>query len=168
MIIVEYPDPILATRCDDVVVFDAAHQSLVASMAEAMYAAHGVGLAAPQVNRLQRILLIDPSGGVEANHLVPMNNPRVIWRSPEVELAEEGCLSMPGVTLHIQRSVAIDVEYHDMAGLRQQMRCTGFKARIVQHEVDHLDGIVMVDRLGYLARKLAMRDLGKKHGTVKS
>jgi peptide deformylase len=159
--IVEYPDPILSQHCHEVTAFDAGLRDLVGSMAEAMYASHGVGLAAPQVRWKERILLIDPSGGEEANQLVALINPRVTWRSPETEAGEEGCLSLPGVQLLIPRAAAVDVEYHDPMGVAQKMRCVGFKARIVQHEVDHLDGIVMLDRIGFLARKLALKDLGK-------
>lgn len=158
--IVEYPDPILLRQAEGVTTFDAELRSLVDAMAEAMYSSEGVGLAAPQVSRSQRVLLIDPSGGEEANGLVVMINPRVTWRSPEQELGEEGCLSMPGVGLTVPRAISVDVEYHDVMGKPQKMPCTGFKARVVQHEVDHLDGVMMVDRLGKLGRKLA-KGLGK-------
>ena len=160
--IVEYPNPVLSQPCHDVTTFDSGLRSIVESMAEAMYAADGVGLAAPQIGWKERILIIDPSGGEEANTMLALINPRVTWRSPEQQLGEEGCLSLPGVRLQIPRSVAIDVEYHDTMGVLKQMRCTDLKARIVQHEVDHLDGIVMLDKIGFLARKLAMKDLGRR------
>jgi peptide deformylase len=160
--IVEYPDPILTQPCHDVTRFDEALRELSGAMAEVMYASNGVGLAAPQVRRKERIVLIDPSGGEEANQLTVMINPRVTWRSPELEVGVEGCLSVPGVTLQVPRSVAIDVEYLDVTGTQQLVRCTEFKARIVQHEVDHLEGIVMLDKIGLLARKLALKDLGRK------
>ena len=160
--IVEYPDAVLLKQAAEVTVFDADLRMLIDSMAEAMYVSNGVGLAAPQVGRSQRLLLIDPSGGEEANGLMALINPRVTWRSPEQEHGEEGCLSLPGVGLLVPRAAAIDIEYHDAMGKLQQMRCTGFKARVVQHEVDHLDGILMLDRVSHLERKLALKKgLGK-------
>lgn len=159
--VVEHPDPRLTARCLDVNVFDSALSQLVDSMIDVMYTKSGVGLAAPQVGVLQRFVLIDPSGGDEANQLVALINPSVTWRSVENETEAEGCLSMPGTVLQVPRSVAVDVEYHDVKGQKQVMRCTGFKARIVQHEVDHLDGIMMFDRASSLARMLAKKSLGK-------
>jgi peptide deformylase len=159
--LVEHPDPRLTSQCTDVSVFDAVLDKLVDSMIDVMYTKAGVGLAAPQVGVLQRLVIIDPSGGDEANQLVALINPSVTWRSVEKETDAEGCLSMPGTILQVPRSVAVDVEYHDVKGLRQIMRCTGFKARIVQHEVDHLDGIMMFDRASNLARMIAKRSLGK-------
>ncbi len=166
--IVEYPSPILSQKCHDVTDFNVGLRDLVNSMAEVMYASNGVGLAAPQIGWKERILLIDPSGGEEANLLTVLINPRVTWRSPEQQVGEEGCLSLPGVVVQVQRALTIDVEYHDVMGSLQRMRCTELKSRIVQHEVDHLDGIVMLDKIGFLARKLAVRDLGKgRHAAVK-
>ncbi len=162
--IVEYPDSILSTVCVDVLegLDDLDRLKInIDKMIETMYASGGVGLAAPQVNLVNRIAIIDPSGGDEANQLVVMINPRVTWKSPEAELGEEGCLSLPGVTLQVLRSAAINVEYIDAMGRLQQDRCTGYKARIVQHEVDHLDGLMMLDRVGSLTRKLALQHLGK-------
>lgn len=159
--LVEHPDPRLVARCTDVSVFDSELNQLIDSMIDMMYTKAGVGLAAPQVGVLQRFVLIDPSGGDEANQLVALINPSVTWQSVEKETEAEGCLSMPGTILQVPRSVAVDVEYHDVKGHLQVMRCTGFKARIVQHEVDHLDGIMMFDRASNLARMLAKKSLGK-------
>jgi len=159
--VVEHPDPRLTAQCSNVGVFDAALNKLVDSMIDVMYTKAGVGLAAPQVGVLQRLVIIDPSAGDEANQLVTLINPSVTWRSVEKETEAEGCLSMPGTILQVPRSVAVDVEYHDVKGLRQVMRCNGFKARIVQHEVDHLDGIMMFERASNLARMLAKKSIGK-------
>ena len=130
-------------------------------MAVAMYAADGVGLAAPQVGLSQRFVLVDPSAGETNDGLVAMANPRVVWRSAETELQDEGCLSLPGVWLPVTRAVACDVEYLDLQGGLRSMRCTGFQARIVQHEVEHLAGVTMLSKVGPLTRKIALKNLAR-------
>lgn len=137
-------------------------RKLVDEMAEAMYAGDGVGLAAPQVDVDRRVLLIDPSAGEEANQMTAMINPRVTWCSPEMEAGEEGCLSLPGVHLQVPRHVAVEVEYNDVMGNKQRMRYAELASRIVQHEIDHLTGMVMLARVGPMARRAAFRDMGAK------
>lgn len=158
MKLVVFPDPILSQRCDDIVI-DASTKQLVDAMAESMYAESGVGLAAPQVGLAKRLVLVDPSAGDSAHELVAMANPTIVWTSRELEAAEEGCLSLPGVRLAIARPIACDVEYIDMSGTLRSLRCTGWKARIVQHEVDHLSGTMMLDKVGSLARRFALRNV---------
>ena len=159
--VVEYPNTVLAQKCQDVLSFDDELRSLVAQMVDTMYASNGIGIAAPQVGSNLRILLIDPSGGEVANQMIPMINPRVTWRSLQTEASDEGCLSMPGKVFSIVRSLAVEVEYHDVNGLSHKLQCTGLTARIVQHEVDHLDGIMMIDRVSAKVRKLALKSIGK-------
>src|SRR5262249_47699638 len=101
MIVVTHPDPILERPCDDVAEFGSNLKRLADDMAEAMYASSGVGLAAPQVGLSRRFVLIDPSAGESANSMVAMANPRLTWFSSEMETAEEGCLSLPGIWLPI-------------------------------------------------------------------
>lgn len=158
MKLVTFPDPILIQKCDDIVI-DASTKQLVDDMAESMYAAGGVGLAAPQVGLARRLVLVDPSAGVAANELIAMANPTVVWASRELEVREEGCLSLPGVSLAIARPIACDVEYIDIGGTLRLLRCTGWKARIVQHEVEHLSGVMMLDKVGSLARRFALRSV---------
>lgn len=160
--IVKYPEAVLTQPSERVTEFGEDLEALVRRMAEAMYVAGGVGLAAPQLGVSRRVLVIDPSSGEEVNQLVALVNPRVTWRSPEEVIGPEGCLSMPGAVLQVVRAVAVDVEYHDTMGNVQTMRFTDFPARIVQHEIDHLDGVMMVDRVGRLARALVMKGLGNK------
>lgn len=159
--IVNYPDPRLLMTCVEVSNFDDNLRVLVNSMIDMMYSKSGVGLAAPQVGVLQRLVIIDPTSGDVANQLVTLINPNITWRSVEKEIEPEGCLSMFGTVLQVPRSVAVDVEYNDVKGHKQLMRCTGFKSRIVQHEIDHLDGIMMFERVGNLARTLAKKSLSK-------
>lgn len=158
--LVKYPNEVLTRPCDLVTEFNDELSALVEGMTNIMYASDGVGLAAPQVGVSRRVLLIDPTGGEDANALMALINPRVTWRSPEQEVGGEGCLSLPGAILQVPRSVAVDVEYHDVMGKQQVRRFTEFDARVVQHEVDHLDGVLMIDRVGRLARTLVMKGLG--------
>lgn len=146
MNVVTYPSAILRRPCDDVIVFGQVLRSLVDEMADVMYSADGIGLAANQVGLSQRFVLVDPSAGEVGSELVALANPKIVWLSDELELAKEGCLSLPGVLLLIPRSVACDVEYFDLNGDAKAMRCTGLKARIVQHEIDHLLGVTMLER----------------------
>jgi peptide deformylase len=157
--VVEYPNPVLSTPCDDVTTFDGELKQLVAEMAEAMYVAQGVGLAAPQVNLTRRLILVDPSGGEKSSELLALINPVIAWRSAELEVSEEGCLSLPGIRLQIPRPLAVQVNYVDVDGKEQRRLFKKMWARIVQHEMDHLTGTLMVDKVGSLARRLALKNL---------
>ncbi len=157
--IITYPDPILSAPCAPVEAFDAQLRQLATGMAEAMYVANGVGLAAPQVGVSKRLIVIDTSAGERASELVTMINPRIVWFSPDLIPGQEGCLSLPGVNLTIVRSGSCDVEYFDLDGVPRSMRCTGLKARIAHHEVEHLSGVTLVDKVGPMARKLVLKNL---------
>lgn len=154
--VVKYPDPILSLECADVTVFDQELKALVDHMAETMYATNGVGLAANQVGLSRRLILVDPSGGEVSSELVAFVNPSVTWSSPERDLAKEGCLSLPGALINVSRPIACDVVYLDLDGMLRSMRCTGYRARIVQHEIDHLLGLTMLDRVDSYARRIAL------------
>jgi len=159
--LVEYPNDVLVGSTELISTFDRSLKDLAESMTERMYLSNGVGLAAPQVGVTRKVVLIDPSAGDEANQLMVMVNPRVTWQSEEVAPGDEGCLSLPGVVTRVFRSLAVDVEYYDVEGVMQTVRCTDFKARIAQHEIDHLDGIMMIDRVGHLSRMQALKHIGK-------
>ncbi len=159
--IIEYPG-LSTTPARDVSVFGPELRKLVDEMAEAMYAGDGVGLAAPQVDVDSRVLLIDPSAGEDSIQMTAMINPRVTWSSPEMVTGVEGCLSLPGVHLQVPRHVAVEVEYNDLMGTRQRVRYVDFASRIVQHEIDHLSGYVMLNRVGPLAMKMAFSDMRTK------
>lgn len=159
--IVEYPNDILDYAATDVVNFDHDLRVLVEQMVETMYAEGGVGLAAPQIGLSSRILVMDPTGGEEGNQLRVLINPEVTWRSPEKESREEGCLSMPGLRLQVVRPLAVEVKYFDLEGKQHQVGFAEWLARIVQHEHDHLSGVMMIDRVGPVQRKLALKSLGK-------
>jgi len=145
--VVVYPDPILRRGGAAVTQFDAPLRELAARMFEAMYAEGGVGLAAPQVAIAQKLLVLNPSGdrNDRTGELVLLN-PK-ITRKKGRAFGEEGCLSFPGIHADVERWVDITVEYRDLDGAPQTLQCSGWLARIVQHELDHLDGVLFVDRL---------------------
>ena len=163
MPVVRYPDPVLRAKCSEVPPDEATlHRGLVEQMVLAMYAEGGVGLAAPQLGHTRRIVVIDPSGGDDPSSLVVMINPRVTWRSSEVASEKEGCLSIPGVAVEVVRPCAVVVGYLDGSRALSQRDVVGIAARIVQHEVDHLDGRLTLDAAGPLARRLAMKEIRRK------
>jgi peptide deformylase len=158
--IVEYPDIALQRTCQRVSLDDLSTlRELVDGMAQAMYAFRGAGLAAPQAGASCRLLVMDHTGGEASNGLRALVNPEVTSRSREVEVGEEGCLSLPGVRIQVPRPVMVEVKYIGLDGQERTDAFTGWEGRIVQHEIDHLDGIMMIDRIGPLARKLALRNL---------
>jgi peptide deformylase len=159
--IVTFPDLTLNKRCDDVIAYGDGLKRIIADMFELMYSSSGVGLAAPQVGVLKRIIVIDASEGSEI-HRIAMVNPSIKSKSIEREVAEESCLSIPGVTLWVARHVWCDVEYDDVDGNRQSLVCTGKISKIVQHEIDHLNGEIIIDKVGPLARKIAMKSLARR------
>lgn len=113
---------------------------LLKDMEDTLYKAEGVGIAAPQVNSSHRICL-----ALINQKLIPMINPEITWKSDELLVAEEGCLSLPNVSVDVPRASEITVKYLDTKGQSQERRLVDWDARIVQHEVDHLDGILIVD-----------------------
>jgi len=159
--VVHYPHRTLLSVAEVVTTFDEELRELVDHMVETMYASDGVGLAAPQVNVSRRVIVFDPSGGEESGLLAVMINPEVTWRSDLVNTGPEACLSVPGVTLQVTRSSVVQIEYDDIMGSRQSATLDR-AARVVQHEIDHLDGVTILDHVGPMARRLAMKDLGRK------
>ena len=145
-------DPVLRAvaveRFDDVLGREIDH------MGELMHDALGVGLAATQLGILHRVLVyrVDPEEPVTA-----LVNPELEWSSEEVEVAEEGCLSLPGVHVEVERPVRVRVRARDRAGGELEIEAEGLGARVIQHEIDHLDGILILDRISREARKGAMR-----------
>lgn len=159
MQLVTHPADVLYRVCDSTVRNDSL-KGVIAQMSEVMYAADGCGLASPQVGLTNRIILVDPSAGASASELIAMVDPKVFWVSHELEEGTEGCLSLPGVSLSIVRPTACDVEYYDvMSSSMKTLRCVGLRSRIVQHEVDHLDGVTLIDKVGPLARRTALQDM---------
>lgn len=132
---------VLRRVADPVTKFDGALQALVAEMADIMYCAHGVGLAAPQVGRSIRLLVYDAGDGLRA-----LVNPKILKERGEQFEPEEGCLSIPGLRGVVRRPNVITVRASDPAGRDLFFRATEFEARVICHEIDHLDGILFTDR----------------------
>jgi peptide deformylase len=153
-----YGDPALRTRAREVAEFDASLLALVEDMRETMAAYNGVGLAANQVGVLQRVLVVDvpQEDGPRVRHALV--NP-VIDRRSGSEKGEEGCLSIPGVYEQVQRALQIRVRAKDEKGAQVEFEAEGYLARAIQHEVDHLDGVLFVDRLSLLKRQFLRREL---------
>ena len=149
-------DPVLKSRATPVDRFDDSLRRQVSRMAGLMGDALGVGLAAPQLGISQRLLVyrIGPDAPLTA-----LVNPEVEWSSSEAEPAEEGCLSIPGIVLDVERPVHVRVRACDEEGEERLVEASGLEARVIQHEVDHLDGVLILDRASREERKRALREL---------
>jgi peptide deformylase len=147
-------DPILRTKALPIERFDDALRDEVRRMGALMDDALGVGLAAPQVGVSHRLLVyrVDSESPV-----VALVNPQIEWSSRDEELAEEGCLSIPFVHVDVERPVAVLVRARDERGDEMVIEATGLEARVIQHEIDHLDGVLILDRTSREQRKAAMR-----------
>jgi len=158
--IVKYPDPRLKQRALPVKVVDDEIRRLVDDMAETMYAAPGVGLAANQVGVLLRVFVIDTSTEDEPSELRVFINPEIVETSGTL-VWEEGCLSFPGVTEEIRRAEHVRVRALDRDGKPFELEADGLLAVAIQHENDHLNGVVMLDKLSAVKRRLLGRKLAK-------
>ena len=159
--ILEYPDPRLKKVARPVTAFDERLRRLVADMAETMYAAPGVGLAATQVDVHERIIVIDVSETKDALHV--FINPELLWTSEESALCEEGCLSVPGVYDMVRRPSRVRVRAVDPEGQPFELDCEGTLAVCVQHEMDHLEGRVFVEYLSPLKQTRIRTRMRKRH-----
>ncbi len=151
-----YPDPVLRVRCHDVEAFDSELERLVEDLVETMYAAPGVGLAAPQVGVESRVCVVDATAGEEPDNLLVLVNPRILESSGS-EIDVEGCLSIPDISDKVERPYAVSVAAFDVQGGEQLIAAKGLEARAIQHEIDHLDGVLFTDRLTGLRKERARR-----------
>jgi peptide deformylase len=149
-------DPVLKSSATPVDRFDDSLRRQVGRMAGIMEDAVGIGLAAPQLGISQRLLVyrVGPDAPV-----IALANPELEWSSEEVEPGEEGCLSIPGVAVDVERPVHVRVHAQDEQGERRLVEASGLEARVIQHEMDHLDGVLMLDRTTRDERKRALREL---------
>ena len=152
--IVAYPDPILRRVAAPVDKVDQGIRSLMDDMAETMYADEGVGLAAPQVGMNLRVVVIDV--GEEGPGLLKMINPKTIKREGEIKL-EEGCLSVPDLRVIMNRHECVTVRYMDGEGAQKELEARGLLAVAVQHEIDHLDGKLIIDNVSRLKQDMYLR-----------
>ena len=158
--IVLYPDPVLLTPTEAVASVDDDIRALVRDMVETMYAAPGIGLAANQVGIGKRVCVVDLSVGETVGELKVLINPRVVAVDGS-EIAEEGCLSFPDIHLEIDRPLTATVEALDLDGRPVTVTASGLLARVMQHEIEHLDGILFVDHLSLVKRGMILRKLAK-------
>jgi peptide deformylase len=159
--IIKAPDPILKKRCAPVERVDDEIRRLMDDMLETMYAAPGVGLAAPQVGVARRVIVIDISGHDEEPNPLRIANPEIVEASDEIALREEGCLSFPDQYEEVERPVRVRVRYLDHENEIREIEADGLLAICIQHEMDHLDGVLMVDHLSGLKRNMILRKMAK-------
>ena len=169
--IIESPDPILNQKCEECDLSDESLGKLAQEMAEAMYENDGVGIAAPQVGVLKRLIVVDCNPDDERDPLV-LVNPKLMdtWGTSETE--EEGCLSCPGISIPISRKAWARVRYYDLEGVQWEIESDGLLGRCLQHEIDHLNGITLFESASPRERIKALkayeeaRRAGAKPGEV--
>ncbi|MCY2960049.1 MAG: peptide deformylase [Planctomycetota bacterium] len=160
-VVVRYPDAVLRRVAEPVVDFGAPLQRIVEAMFARMVASKGVGLAAPQVGISRRILVLNPQGERGPDDLA-LINPTLVERTGEETWYEEGCLSFPSIYAEVKRPDRCTVRYQDVAGTQHEREFEGFTSRIIQHEYDHLEGVLLVDRMSPADRqrhKSALQEL---------
>jgi peptide deformylase len=154
--VVKFGDPVLKSRASAITEFGPELRAEVERMIGIMRDGMGVGLAATQLGVLRRLLVFQAGGDCEPTALV---NPAIEWLSDEVVVAEEGCLSLPGVSMDVERPLHTRVEGFDLDGDPVVVEASGLEARVLQHEIDHLDGVLILDRAPRAQRKGALRAL---------
>ena len=159
--IITAPDPRLKQVCPSVEQVDDEIRRLLADMLETMYDAPGIGLAAPQIGVLKRVIVVDVSREDEERAPLKMVNPELTWVSDHDASYDEGCLSLPEHYAEVVRPAEIKVEYLDESGAKQELSADGLLATCIQHEIDHLDGILFVDHISALKRNMILRKLLK-------
>ena len=155
------PDPILRKKCEPLEKVDADTKKLLDDMLETMYEAPGIGLAAVQVGILKRLVVIDISKAEEEKKPIFLINPKIIHQSKKTSVYEEGCLSLPGQFAEIERPAECTLKYIDYNGKEKELKAEGLLATCVQHEVDHLNGILFIDYLSKLKKDMIIKKLVK-------
>lgn len=151
-----YPSEVLRKRADEVTAFDDQLRQTARGMFDTLYAANGVGLAAPQVGLSVRLAVLNAGGTPEGE--IVLVNPEIVQRDDKI-VGEEGCLSFPGIFIRVQRAGKITVRYRDLDGHENTLEAEGLLARAVQHEIDHLDGVLLVDKMTPIQRMANRRSL---------
>jgi len=159
--IIKVPDPVLREIATPVAEITDGTRQLLDDMAATMYDAPGIGLAAPQINISQRIIVMD-CGKDESPELFKMINPEIISQSDARSVLEEGCLSIPDQTADVERPAEVEVRYLDENGTSQSLGATGLLAACVQHEIDHLNGVLFIDHISRLKRDMILRRVMKE------
>ncbi|MCC7017057.1 MAG: peptide deformylase [Rhodospirillales bacterium] len=155
------PDPRLKKKASAVEKVNAEIRRLMDDMLETMHGANGVGLAAPQVGVLKRVIVVDTAKKDEPPMRLRMANPEIVWASEELALRDEGCLSFPEQFAEVRRPAKVRVRYLDHENEIRELEADGLLAVCIQHEMDHLDGVLLVDRVSALKRDMILRRLAK-------
>ncbi len=156
------PHPVLKAKAAPVETVDDGVRALMDDMLETMYAAPGIGLAAPQVGVSRRIVVLDVAGKDEPPAPMCLVNPEVIWESEDLNTYEEGCLSVPKQYAEVERPAQVKVRFLDREGAKREIEADGILATCVQHEIDHLDGTLFIDYLSALKRNMILRKVKKE------
>src|SRR5579875_155149 len=159
--IITAPDPRLKRKSKPVVKVDQRVRKLIADMLETMYDSNGIGLSAPQVGVLERVVVVDCAREGETPQPMKLANPEVVWRSDETVVCNEGCLSLPEQYADVERPVAVRIRYLDEQNEIREIEARDLLATCIQHEIDHLDGVLFVDRISALKRSIILRKLSK-------
>ncbi|MGL1922355.1 MAG: peptide deformylase [Hyphomicrobiales bacterium] len=162
--IVKHANEMLRTNCEPIEAVTDEVRAFMDDMLDTMYDAPGVGLAAPQVGDLRRIVVLDAVRDAPEDERTPIcfANPVITWSSDETSEYEEGCLSIPNIYENVTRPSECKVSFLDYAGEAQELHCTGFLATIIQHEIDHLNGVLFIDHISRLKRGRAMKKYKKQ------
>ncbi len=165
-IIIE-PDPILREKSSPLEKVDNELRKLMDDMLETMYSAPGIGLAAVQVGILKRLIVIDISKEDEKKNPIFFVNPEIIYQSNKTSTYEEGCLSLPGFYAEVERPTECHINYLDYNGKRKKLEADGLLATCIQHEVDHLNGVLFIDHISKLKRDMIIKKLRKNKKELK-
>ena len=159
--IVIAPAPVLKTKAKPIEIIDDGTRRLLDDMLETMYEAPGIGLSANQVGVLQRVIVLDVARADEKPQPFKMVNPEIVWLSEELATYNEGCLSLPEQYADVTRPARVKFRFLDEHGHRQEHEAEGLLSTCVQHEIDHLNGVLFVDHLSALKRNMILRKLAK-------
>lgn len=159
--IIVLPNPILRKVSAPIERVDAALKRLADDMFATMYDAPGIGLAAPQIGVSRRLIVMDPARDEEPKSPLTMVNPEILTRGPEMRVHDEGCLSIPDFTAEVERPALTRVSYLDLEGNKQEVELAGIWSTLVQHEIDHLNGVLFIDYLSRLKRDMVVKKFTK-------
>ena len=159
--IITAPDPRLKIKARPVPAVDDKVRRLMDDMLDTMYGAIGIGLAAPQVGQSSRVIVLDVGRDGEKPQPLQLANPEILWRSPELTTGNEGCLSLPEHYAEVTRPAKIRLRYLDYQNEIREIEASGLLAMCLQHEIDHLDGVLFVDHISSLKRGMILRKLAK-------
>lgn len=158
--IYQYPEPVLREKTIEITTFDEELQNLVKDMAETMYNAPGIGLAAPQIGKSLKVIVVDTSKDSDTKQYMPMINPKIVEHEG-TQIDEEGCLSVAELSAKVKRYKKITVTYQDLEGTTHTLTTEDRFAVVLQHEIDHLNGILFIDHLSPLKRNLYKKKVKK-------